>query len=91
MSEDELPVTTVGRLVHCEFFIIDKGHQAKNCETLLSPGEMKTLIILSGGGVILDAEANSVEFKAGDCVLVPATYEGAIRFTDNTEYLTVHV
>jgi mannose-6-phosphate isomerase len=91
MSEDELPVTTVGRLVHCKFFIIDKGHQAKNCETLLTPGEMKTLIILSGGGVILDAEGYSVEFKAGDCLLVPAAYEGAIRFTDDTEYLTVHV
>ena len=91
MPEDELPVTTVGRLVHCEYFIVDKGHQAKNCETLLSPGEMKTLVILSGGGTILDSGGNNVEFKAGDCLLIPAPYEGAIRFTDDTEYLTIFI
>jgi len=89
--EDELPVTTIGRLVNCEYFIIDKGHQAKNCEALLSPGEMKTLIILSGCGTILGTDGYNVEFKAGDCLLIPAAYEGAIRFSDETEYLTVLV
>ena len=91
MSEDELPVTTIGRLVHSEFFSIDKGHQAKNCEALLSPGELKTLIILSGCGTIRGSDGNSVEFKAGDCLLVPAAYEGAILFVDDTEYLTVTI
>jgi len=86
---DNFPVTTVGRLVDCECFKIDKGHQAKGCETLLSPGKMKTLIILAGSGVILTDDGASVEFKAGDCLLVPAAYEGAIRFADDTQYLTV--
>ena len=88
-SNDELPVANIGRLVDCEYFKIDKGHQAANCELLLSPGRMKTLIFLSGMGTILGSEAEPVEFRAGDCILVPAAYEGAIRFGGDTQYLTV--
>jgi hypothetical protein len=91
MSDEELPVTTIGRLIHCEFFTIDKGHQAKNCEALLSLGELKTLIILSGCGTILGTGGDNIEFTAGDCLLVPAAYEGAILFIDDTEYLTVTI
>jgi mannose-6-phosphate isomerase len=83
------PITTIGRLVDCECFKIDKGHHAKGCETLLSPGKMKTLIILSGSGAILGDDGASVEFRAGDCLLVPAAYEGAMQFADDTQYLTV--
>jgi len=88
-SGDNLSITTVGRLVNCEYFKVDKGHQAEGCELLLSPGEMKTLIILSGLGTILAADGNSVEFKAGDCILIPAACEGAMRFGSDTEYLKV--
>lgn len=88
-SGDNLSVTTIGRLVDCEYFKIDKGHQLKNCEMLLSHGKLKVLIILTGFGTILSAEAISVEFKAGDCLLVPADYEGVIRFTEDTQYLIV--
>jgi mannose-6-phosphate isomerase len=84
-----LPITTVGRLVDCEYFKIDKGHQAKGCEMLLSPGKMKTLIILVGSGAILGTDGTFVKFKAGDCLLTPANYEGAIQFADDTQYLTV--
>jgi mannose-6-phosphate isomerase len=90
-SGDNLSVTMVGRLVDCEYFKIDKGHQAKNCETLLSPGRMKVLIILTGGGTILAPDRAKVEFKAGDCLLIPAEYEGAMCFADDTQYLTVTV
>jgi len=91
MSDDELSVTTVGRLVDCGKFKVDKGHQAKNREMLLSPGKMKTLIILSGFGTILTTEGNPIEFKAGDCLLVPEAYEGATRFAEDTQYLTVTI
>ena len=91
MSDDELPVTTIGRLVDSKYFRIDKGHQVKNCEVLLSPDQMKTLIFLSGHGTILGTEVDAVEFKAGDCMLIPAAYEGAMRFSDDTQYLTVTV
>ncbi len=90
-SEDELPVTTIGRLVNCEFFSIDKGHQAKSCEVLLSLGEIRVLIILTGSGTILGTDGYNVEFKAGECLLIPAAYEGAMRFADNSEYLTVTI
>ena len=52
---------------------------------------MKTLIILSGFGTILAVDGTYVEFKAGDCLLVPAAYEGAICFGDDTQYLTVNL
>jgi mannose-6-phosphate isomerase len=86
---DNIPITTVGRLVDCEYFKMDKGHQAKGCEMLLSPGRTKSLIILTGSGAILGADGASVEFKAGDCLLAPAAYEGAMQFADDTQYLTV--
>jgi mannose-6-phosphate isomerase len=89
MSEDKLGVTTMGRLVNCEYFTVDKGHQTKNCDVLLSSGEMKVLVILSGYGTIKAADVDAAEFKAGDCLLIPAAYEGAMCFAAETEYLTV--
>jgi len=91
MDSDKFPVTTVGRLVDCEYFKIDKGAQGKNCEAFISSGKIKTLIILTGSGTILSADTNPVEFRAGDTLLIPAIYEGAIRFADDTQYLTVTI
>ena len=90
-SGDNLSVTTMGRLADCEYFRVDKGHQAKGCELLLSPGQMKTLIIISGFGTITGGRGSEVEFMAGDTLLVPAVYEGVMRFADDTEYLTVTI
>jgi mannose-6-phosphate isomerase len=88
-DDSKLPVTTVGRLVESEYFTIDKGHQAKGCEVLLSPDRMEVLMFMSGAGTIFGAGASPVEFKAGDCLLIPATYEGVMRFTDESQYLTI--
>ncbi len=88
-SSDELSVTTAGRLIDCEYFTVDKGAQGKNCELLLSAGGMKPLIILSGFGTIAGSDETSADFKAGDILLVPAAYEGAMRFAADTQYLTV--
>ena len=90
-SGDNLSVTTVGRLVDCEYFKVNKGRQGKDCELLLSPGQVKTLIIISGFGTIPGAGVEPVEFKAGDTLLIPAVYEGVMRFADDTEYLTVTI
>jgi len=90
-SGDNLSVTTVGRLVDCEYFKVDKGHQTKDCELLISPGKMKTLIILAGFGTILANDETSVDFEAGDCLLVPAAYEAAMRFAADTQYLTITI
>jgi len=88
-SADDLYVTTIGLLADCEYFKINRGHQGQNCELLLAPGKMKTLIMLTGRGRILGTDGNIVEFRAGDCLLVPAAYKGAVHFNDDTEYLTV--
>lgn len=90
-SEDNLSVTTMGRLADCKYFKIDKGHQGQNCELLLSAGVMKTMIFLTGSGTIESVEQEPVEFQAGDTILVPAAYEGAIRFAADTQYLTVTI
>jgi mannose-6-phosphate isomerase len=79
-SAEELYVAMIGLLVDSEYFTINKGHQARNCELFLAPGKMKTLIILTGYGTILGTEGDVVEFKAGYCLLVPAAYEGAVHF-----------
>jgi uncharacterized protein YjlB len=50
---------------------------------------MKTLVILTGSGAILGTDGTFVEFKVGDCILIPAAYEGAMRFADDTQYLIV--
>ena len=88
-SSEELFVTTIGLLVDCEYFTINRGHQGADCELLLTPGKMKTLIMLTGSGTILGTEEDLVEFIAGDCLLVPAAYKGAMHFNADTEYLTV--
>jgi len=55
----------------------------------LTRGQMRIPIFLTGGGTIVSRAAEPVDCKAGDCVLIPAAFEGAIRFTQDTEYLTV--
>jgi len=89
-SGDNLSVTTVGRLVDSDYFKVDKGHQMRSCEVLLTHGQMKTLIVLSGFGTILGSPT-VVDFKAGDTILVPAAYEGVMRFSAESEYLTVTI
>ena len=88
-SENDLPVTTIGRLVQSEYFAIDKGHQKKNNEMLISSGKTKTLIFTTGSGTITTAEKIVADFKAGDTILIPAEFEGTIQFIDDTQYLTV--
>jgi mannose-6-phosphate isomerase len=89
-SRDNLSVASVGRLVDSEYFKVDKGHQAKNCEMLLSPGKIKTIMIMSGLGTIT-GNGNTVEFRAGDTILIPAAYGGVMRFSAETEYLTATI
>ena len=88
-TADKLAVTTMGRLVDSPYFKVDKGHQCANCELFLAQGLMRTLIFITGGGAVLSTGADAVEFKAGDCLLIPAAFEGAAKFTRDTEYLTV--
>jgi len=90
-SKDILSLETVGRLVDCPFFKLDKGHQAENGELLLARGQMRVLMVLRGSGSICDAQDEVVGFTAGDTLLIPAAYEGAVTFDAETQYLTITV
>lgn len=90
-SEDNLSVTTTGRLADSEYFKIDKGHQVPNCEVLISPGSMNVIMFLSGNGNILGTNEKATDFKAGQTMLIPAAFDGLIKFEADTEYLTVTI
>jgi len=89
-SGDNLSVASVGRLVDSDCFKVDKGHQTRSCEMLLSAGKMKTIMIMSGFGTIA-GKGNTVEFRTGDTILIPAAYGGVMRFSSETEYLTATI
>jgi mannose-6-phosphate isomerase len=89
VTADALPPTTVGRLVDCEHFKVDKGHRSARCELLLRRGRMQTLLMLSGQGIIQSSQVEPVEFVGGDCIVIPAAFEGAVTFVRETEYLTI--
>jgi len=89
-SGDNLSVASVGRLVDSDCFKVDKGHQTRNCEMLLTAGKMKTIMIMNGFGTIA-GKGNTVEFRGGDTILIPAAYGGVMRFSAETEYLTATI
>ena len=89
-TEDNLSLETIGRLVDADEFKIDKGHQVSGVEVLLT-GQMKILVILSGSGQFSTEDTKPVEFDKGDCVLIPAAFNGVMQFIANCEYLTATV
>ncbi len=84
---DKLPVSNIGRLVDCEFFKIDKGHQAPGCETLFEPNTMRVVSVITGSGAVVSEQADDVPFAAGDTILIPAAFEGVMTFADESHYL----
>jgi mannose-6-phosphate isomerase len=90
-KSDELPVTTAGRLVDCEYFKVDKFWQNAESEMQICRGQMKTLMIISGSGVIMSEETEDVEFGAGETILLPAVLEGKMLFEMNSEFLQITI
>ena len=88
-NPDDLPVSTIGRLVDSKYFIIDKGHQTKGCERLEKSGQMRIIMILNGKGKFETEGQKDVDFKDGDTILLPNAYEGVIFFEKDTEYLRI--
>jgi mannose-6-phosphate isomerase len=86
---DDLPVETVGRLVDCEFFTVDKKHQMPGTEMLLTSGALKVHVILSGQGQYVTLHSDPVTYQAGDTILVPAAYDGVMQTLDETIALAV--
>jgi mannose-6-phosphate isomerase len=88
-SGDNLTVNTVGRLVDCPYFKVDKCHQAARGEMYIKPAELHVLIITKGTGKIINRTIEPVRFAAGDTILIPAVFEGAMRFDTDVEYIKV--
>jgi mannose-6-phosphate isomerase len=84
-----LPVTTTGRIVDCEYFKIDKFSQRAGSRHPLAAGQMRTLVILSGSGSITAERIELVEFKGGDSLVIPAALESHMEFSGACEYLIV--
>jgi len=88
-SHDDLSVRSIGRLVDCPFFKVDKGHQVPGSQILLSGGLMRIHLILTGGGTYRSPDTPDTDFTAGECVLIPAAYQGVMTMTEDCEFLTV--
>lgn len=91
VSADELPVTTVGRLVDAPEFKLDKGHQMPKGELLLESPAPKAVLFLTGAGLIQGPHFDPIAFQKGDTILIPAGVEGFVLFQEETEYLTASV
>lgn len=88
-DSSDIPVTQSGRLVDSDYFKVDKGHRRDGGSEFMKPGKLKVLMILSGNGKFRRDTEAEVEFKAGDTILVPACYQGAVEFDTESEYLKV--
>jgi len=88
-SGDDLSVRSLGRLVDCDHFKVDKGHRIAGSQILLSPGNMETQLVLSGRGSYTATHTEPVDFRAGDCLLIPASYEGVMQFEEESEFLRI--
>ncbi len=86
-SGDNLSVESIGRLADADEFKVDKGHEAGDSQLLLSPGQMKVLIFITGTGTIEGPSTEAVDFVKGDTMLIPAVYDGVIKFSTDTQYL----
>ena len=87
-SRDNLTVETVGRLVDCPYFKVDKHNQTPRGEVFIKPAELQVQIIIKGSGKIINRTIEPVRFAAGDTLLIPAAFEGVMRFDTAAEYLT---
>ena len=85
-----LTVNSIGRLVNCEFFKIDKGHQASGSQVLFQAGQMRILLNISGNG-ILTGGFPEVPFNAGECILLPAALDIVMKPQCEMEYLIITI
>ena len=78
-SGDDLSVRTDGRLVESDVFTVDKLELATESQVEFADGQMRVLIIIEGSGSIAGDETETVNYSAGDTILLPAVYEGIMR------------
>ncbi|HEG43691.1 MAG TPA: mannose-6-phosphate isomerase [Phycisphaerales bacterium] len=90
-SGDDLSIRSDGRLVDADEFKVDKATGQAGSESMLTSGEMKVFMIISGTGTITCEDVEDVDFAKGDTLLIPAQFEGAMAFAADTVYLIAAV
>lgn len=83
-----IPGGSEKRLASCKYFTTDKYECESQVEILVDESSFASLMILTGEGTVSCAE-NTVEFKAGDSIFVPAgtgkvTVNGTCSFIKTT-------
>ena len=91
IDSSQLPVTTSGRLVDSKDFKIDKAEQPKDSQISILPSQMKVYVFTDGSGKIFETQKDKTDFSTGDCVLIPADYEGTMQFIGDTKYLIITI
>jgi len=87
-NPDDLAVATEERLVDSDMFKVDKVSGRIDDTVQITPGQMKVFIILDGAGQIRFS-SESVTFKKGETILMPAGLNATITFNELSEYLVV--
>lgn len=90
-ADEKIEAVTKGDMVSCEYFQVCRQKSAEDSPMPLKAGQMQTIVILKGCGVIKSSETVPVEITAGDTLLIPAIYEGEMRFFAETEYLKITI
>lgn len=85
---ETLAVTTVGRLVDCPYFKLDKHHLVSGGQALVGRRQMAVLVFLEGTGKFT-GKFNEVSARAGDCLLIPAACEAVFECLQECTFLTI--
>ncbi len=83
------PPTISGRLVDAREFKVDKGHVSSGQTVHLKSGIMQVLLALDGAGHIDNGQSKSVDFSAGQTVLIPAACKSVLQATYDITYLAI--
>ncbi len=87
-TPEDLPVTTVGRLVDSAFFKVDKKHHLPGGQALLGRSELTVHVFLDGGGA-LTGRFEQTDVRAGDCVMIPASCDTVFQCEQECTFLSV--
>lgn len=83
---EPLPEHSPGLLIDSEFFKVEKLSSKKSERIALEPLSMKAIIVIKGNGVI-HGEHGSTAFRAGDTLLIPATFHGEMMAEESVAAL----
>jgi mannose-6-phosphate isomerase len=90
-NPDNLPVTTAGTLLDCEFFRVHKDSYPAGAEIHFQKGQMKILIFLTGLCIFKSSLSPDFRCNPGLVALLPADCDADAVFENDAEFLTVTI